>query len=76
MKSLELASSMLTTLIAVSELCPRISMMGKGVKLSQCYLDGSGVASMAACPNLLVFQLGGEDALSSGCDSIRGHQWS
>jgi hypothetical protein len=76
MKWLELALSMLMTLIAVSELCPRISMMGKGIKLPQCYLDGSGVASMAACPILMVFRLGGADAPSSGCDSIRCHQWS
>ena len=50
--------------------------MGKGVKVPQCYLDGSGVASMTMCPILLVFQLGGEDAPSSGCDSFRGHQWA
>lgn len=54
MKWLELALSMLTTLTAASELCPRISLMGKGVKLVQCHLDCCGVASMAARSILLV----------------------
>ena len=54
MKWLELALSMLTTLIAASELCPRISLMGKGVKLAQCHLDGRCAASMAARSILLV----------------------
>ena len=44
MAGLELVDEMVG--IAASELRPRISLMGKGVKLPQCYLDGSGVASM------------------------------
>ena len=38
-------------------------MMGKGVKLAQCYLDGSSIASMAVPPILLVCQLVGKDAI-------------
>ena len=76
MKWLELALLMLTTLIAASELCPRISFMGKGAKLVQCHLDCCGIASMAARSIFLVFQLGGGDVPHSGCDSSRGHQWS
>lgn len=54
MKWLELALLMLMTLIAANELCPRISVMGKGVKLVQCHLVCCGVASTVARPILLV----------------------
>lgn len=76
MKWLELALSMLTTLIAASELRPRISMMGKGVKLAQCYLDGSSVASMAVPPILLVFRLVGKDVPGIDCDPSEYRQWA